>query len=281
MPDTLYVTDLDGTLLGPDARVSDESARILRRLSEQGVMVTAATARTPASVQPLLAKCGLRVPAVVMTGAATWDFDRQEYHDIRYINPEVVRGIDLAFRDEPLHPFVYTLDDPSRPMRVYHRGKGLNRIEQKFVNDRSNLPLKRFCLGCEVPAGKEACRVMYFAMGDPVVVGRVAKRLHDLPGCYISHYVDTYNENTALLEVFADGVDKARAVLALKKATGADRLVVFGDNLNDLSMFAVADTAVAVANALPEVRDKADTVIGPNTADSVPRFIAAERGIIL
>ena len=54
---------------------------------------------------------------------------------------------------------------------------------------------------------------------------------------------------------------------------GADRIVVFGDNLNDLSMLAVADVAVAVGNARPEVKDVADIVIGPNSADSVALFI--------
>ena len=49
---TLYVSDLDGTLLNPDSRVSERSAAILNRLVERGVMFTPATARTPATVQP-------------------------------------------------------------------------------------------------------------------------------------------------------------------------------------------------------------------------------------
>ena len=76
-------------------------------------------------------------------------------------------------------------------------------------------------------------------------------------------------------------MDKASAVSELKRRSGADRLVVFGDNLNDLSMFAVADTAVAVENALPQVKEKADVVIGPNSADAVPRYIAKQEGIVI
>ena len=65
-------------------------------------------------------------------------------------------------------------------------------------------------------------------------------------------------------------------MLRLKEELGADRLVVFGDSLNDLPMLAVADVAVAVANALPEVREAADIVIEPNYTDSVARFIASD-----
>ena len=69
---TLYVSDMDGTLLGSDGRVSDRTAGIITRLSYLGVPITVATARTPATVRPLLAQTHTIVDAVVMTGAATW-----------------------------------------------------------------------------------------------------------------------------------------------------------------------------------------------------------------
>ena len=42
-------------------------------------------------------------------------------------------------------------------------------------------------------------------------------------------------------------------------------------------MMEVADVAVAVENALPEVKEAADIVIGPNTADSVAKFISSDK----
>lgn len=64
-------------------------------------------------------------------------------------------------------------------------------------------------------------------------------------------------------------MSKASAVKALKAQLGAEYLVVYGDNLNDLPMMAVADESVAVANALPEVKAAASRIIGPNTDDAV------------
>ena len=63
---TLYVSDMDGTLLGSDGRVSDRTAGIITRLSYLGVPITVATARTPATVRPLLAHTHTIVDAVVM-----------------------------------------------------------------------------------------------------------------------------------------------------------------------------------------------------------------------
>ena len=68
-------------------------------------------------------------------------------------------------------------------------------------------------------------------------------------------------------------MSKAAAIKSLQRRIGADRLVVFGDNINDLSMLAIADEAVAVGNALPEVKEAAGRVISPNTDDSVAKFI--------
>ena len=51
---TLYITDLDGTLLNADSKVSEESVRLINEAVEAGAMFAAATARTPATVDPLL-----------------------------------------------------------------------------------------------------------------------------------------------------------------------------------------------------------------------------------
>lgn len=85
----------------------------------------------------------------------------------------------------------------------------------------------------------------------------------------MSAFTDIFSDNTGILELFAPDVSKASAVLSLKAQTGAEHLVVYGDNLNDLPMMAVADESVAVANALPEVKAAATRVIDANTDDAV------------
>ena len=46
---------------------------------------------------------------------------------------------------------------------------------------------------------------------------------------------------------------------------------MFGDNRNDLAMMEAADRACAVENAVPEVRRRADAVLGSNDSDAVVR----------
>jgi hypothetical protein len=276
MMSTLFITDLDGTLLTPDVRVSSRSAQIISDLSARGALITCATARTPASVVPLLADAHSSLPAIVLTGAALFDRETQTYLSTHFISADAISAIYKAFIDENLTPFIYTLpNNSSNILQVYVSTSNLTSYQKKFVDERVNLPLKRFNLNALPPQADAARHLLFFAMGNVDNIERAAATLRNGVDCHVSCYRDTYDRSIGLLEILASGVSKANAVLQMKKQTGADQLVVYGDNLNDLPMMAVADIAVAVENALPQVKAAANVVIGPNTADSVALHIAA------
>lgn len=269
---TLYVSDMDGTLLAPSGRVTEETARIVSGLTAQGALITVATARTPATVEPLLAETAMSLPAIVMTGAAMWNRTAKRYEHSRTMEPYSCEAIEILFAKYGVTPFVYTLGADSM-LRVYYHGH-MSEKERDFVREREHATLKHFHIN--ESAAIEGSTVLYFAMGERERVFALAAALRAAGGCSVSAYVDIFGPDTGILEVFAPGVSKAAAVKRLKALTGADRLVVFGDNLNDLPMMEVADVAVAVENALPEVRAAAAEVIGPNSDDSVARFIASD-----
>ena len=269
---TLYVSDLDGTLLNTQGVVSDNSSRILSRLTEEGALVTVATARTPATVEPLLSRVSTVLPAIVMTGAALWDRQSLSYIEPRFIPVEVCASIlDTCLRHR-VNPFVYTLGSGSF-MTVYHNGP-MQQCDRDFVAQRVNLPLKRFVLDASgVSDAPQQGTILFFAMGPVKSIFALADELRATVDCSVSSYIDIFGKDTGILEVFCTGVSKAEAVSRLACKAGADRVVVFGDNLNDLPMMKVADIAVAVGNALDPVKDAADVVIGGNDDDSVARFI--------
>ena len=51
------------------------------------------------------------------------------------------------------------------------------------------------------------------------------------------------------------------------------KTLVFGDYLNDLDMFRVARYSVAMENALPEVKESANKIIGHNSQGAVLDFL--------
>ena len=71
---TLYVSDMDGTLLGEDSRLSAATVTTLNRIiGEMGGLFTVATARTPATVVPLMQEVNARLPFIVIGGSAMWN----------------------------------------------------------------------------------------------------------------------------------------------------------------------------------------------------------------
>ena len=72
---------------------------------------------------------------------------------------------------------------------------------------------------------------------------------------------------------------KDQALGWLIEAHGLDgeELVVFGDQINDITMFRMAAEAVAVANAHPDVKRHATRIIGSNEEDSVVKYIRDHR----
>lgn len=268
----LFVSDLDGTLLSDNARMSSITARIISELSHEGALISVATARTPATVDPILAHTFTTIPAIVITGAAMWNRMYRRYENVRMIPTDAATTAISACRNAGIKPFIYTLGH-GNVLHVYHNG-GLSNKEEKFVYDRRGLPLKRFHL--DEPAGEKGSfesTLLVLAMGDVDAVFALAEALGTDKRLSISAYQDSYNRSTGIIEIFGENVSKASAVLHLKEMTGATCLTVFGDNLNDLSMMAVADTSVATANAVDQVKEAADIVIGSNNDDSVARYI--------
>ena len=273
---TLYATDLDGTLLDADARLSAYTAAEFRRLTAAGALITFITARTPATVEPIMAEIDPRIPAVVMTGAARWDFAGRRYQNTTYLPPQHTLAILDACIDTGVTPFIYTLPRGTNTLVVYHNAPALTPIEHRFVTDRTLNDLKTFHLHTPAPRGFEDETVLFFAIGTPESIEATCRAIRQATPCDARWYPDTYNPGLALLEVFAPGVSKAQGLLDLKRITGADRVVAFGDNLNDIPMLLAADEAIAVDNAHPSVKAIATRIIPPNTADSVIRHIASD-----
>lgn len=277
---TLYVTDLDGTLLGADSLISPRSSALISRLTGLGAMIAVATARTAATVVPLFAGTATSAPFAVMTGAALWNRDRRGYSELHFMSSDEALKVEEIFSREGLTPFIYTLPhtncDPAGKapvMEVYKASPDLTPVENRFYTDRAHLSLKHFNIGSALPESQRGRALLFFDDVAALKAEAIARAVCAETACSACAYPDIAEPELSVIEVLPPGVSKASAVKELKRVTGAARLVVFGDNLNDLAMLAQADVAVAVENAHPDVKAAADIVIGPNTADAVPRFI--------
>lgn len=273
MTKTLFVSDLDGTLLNADSRISPMSATMLNEAIDKGALFSIATARTPSTVDTLMREVHTKLPYIVMTGSALWNRDTHDYSDVMHIGPDVADKIMESFIEHRLPTFIYTLED--RIINIFHYGT-MSETERVFKSERDESPFKRFHIPDDGTSRLNLPLenvILFYAMQPSTHTEATYLTIRKIQGCNPIYYHDMYGPDMGILEVFSANASKANALRRLKKMVGADRVVVFGDNINDLPMMHEADVAVAVENAVAEVKEKANIIIGPNTSDSVARFI--------
>jgi len=273
---TLYVSDLDGTLLGDDSLLSAGTVATLNRIiGELGGLFTIATARTPATVVPLMQQVNARLPFIVIGGSAMWNPLTMSYEHTRGIDDMTINAVADVFDRHHGHPFIYRRHGHGL-LHTHHYGP-LSPQEERFVAQRQHLPLKRFFLDDKGYRHNDDEALLIFSMNKYAVLKAIAADLRaSVPTCTVMVYHDIFDESEGYLEIFTAGTSKAAAISELAREVGATRVVVFGDNRNDIAMMQAADYSVAVGNAFPEVKAAASEVIGPNTADSVARWIEAD-----
>ena len=275
MARTLYVSDLDGTLLGDDSQLSAVTVATLNRvIGELGGLFTVATARTPATVVPLMQEVQARLPFIVIGGSAMWNPVTGTYEHTRGIDDMTVNAVADVFGRHGAHPFIYRRHGSM--LHAHHYGP-LSPQEERFVAERRHLPLKKFILDDGDYLHNDDEALLIFSLNKYAVLKDIANDLKaSVPTCSVMVYHDIFDDSEGYLEIFTAGISKARAISELAREVGASRVVVFGDNRNDIAMMQAADHSVAVGNAFPEVKAAASEVIGTNTADSVARWIETE-----
>ncbi len=270
--DTLYLTDLDGTLLGADSRLSERSARALRRFYDEGIAVTVATGRSWTALD-VLAGAPLRAPMVLLGGARVFDASRgtilREHvlpRDCLCAALEILRGAGLC-------PLLYT-QDARDEQRIYYE-RGADAAVHAYVAGLRARGDDRLREVLRLEERLEEKAFYLTARGERAALEPLLPQIQRLG----AHAYLFYGAHTEGCFVEITPVSKRAGVEELRALTGARRIVAFGDNGNDEGLFAGADLRVAVRNATPEIRAMADRVIGENTQDAVVRCIAEMEGL--
>ncbi|MBQ9898155.1 MAG: HAD family hydrolase [Ruminococcus sp.] len=265
----LYISDLDGTLLSPEPAVTERTADIINSLIGKGMFFTFATARSVYSAVPITAALRVNVPCMLMNGVSIYDIRQKAYIKSESILPEASAEVLSAFERHGIRCFMYRID--SGVLTCYY-SQITTKVMRSFAEVRRNRYEKPFVQVGRLADHADSSTVYFTTTGPHSELFPLKCELERIRGVDIAFYLDVYNGEW-YLEVFSDRASKANGVDCLREMFGFDEVVCFGDNLNDLPMFAQSDVRVAVGNAKPEVRAAADFIAPPNTEDGVARWL--------
>lgn len=268
----LFVSDLDGTLLNSNAEVSPNTKKILNDLIDnKGLKFTVATARTPATAVPILDGIDIDLPAVMMNGVLLYNIKEQRYLDIKSIDKAVVKTICDIFKDAKKDYFAYGIKD--NKLVVYYRN--MNRYEEKYYEERCGRPLKTFIHVEDYDADMAGAEIINFVVLDTYDnLKGIEEQLKKIDEVTANLYEDLYGDGNFFMDVYNSNASKANAIKNLaENYLDGEKIIAFGDNINDIPMFEEADECYAVENAADSLKKIATGIIGNHNNDAVALYL--------
>jgi Cof subfamily protein (haloacid dehalogenase superfamily) len=271
---TLYVSDLDGTLLDRNGKLSEFSRAGLTSLLEQGLLFTVASARHVSSIRSILGDLPLQLPVISGNGAYIGNMGSDRHELVHAMEPALAQSLFALIRSLNLMPFFSTHNGIID--QLYYQSTQ-NEGQQRFVEER---------LRNADPRLRHTTRLQD-QLHDPVVTFVIIEReapllalqaeIETLCGDAVETHLadDLYLPGWPWLTVHDRRATKDQAIKTLADRYGLHEreIVVFGDHVNDVSMLRAAHRGIAMENAIAAVKQEAHTVIGPHYEDSVLRFI--------
>ena len=269
-----YVSDLDGTLLDPQARLSDATRAGLTELLAEGLVFTVASARHVVSIARILDGLPISLPVVSSNGAYISDLRTGRHELVNAMEPALGQSIFALVRRHGLMPFIAT-----------HGAKGdqlfwqevQNEGQQRFVAERQRNADPRLRQVARLQDQLKDPMVTLLVVGQTEALQALQAEILATCGDLVTTHLaeDLYMPGWPWLNVHdrRASKDQAIATLAQRYALHERELVVFGDQVNDLTMLKSAHHAIAVANASDDVKQAAHRIIGAHHEDAVVRFI--------
>ncbi|NEZ59876.1 HAD family hydrolase [Adonisia turfae] len=278
---TLYVSDLDGTLLTPTATLSTYTRATLKRLLESGLPFTVATSRSVSSVGPIFQGVSLPLPVIELNGAYITDLTTGQHLIVNDIATELAIKILKLVQDYGVKPLISSYNGQDDHVYFTH---DVNPGIQWYIDDAERNEDGRWHCRTDLTEIFDE-QVMRFTLIDTKArLTHLEQALNQhFPGCLDMHlFENPYQPDWYWLTLQDRSATKAngiRELQAFHKLHDHD-LTVFGDHNNDISMFQLADVAVATANATLELQQHATEIIGHHSEDSVVKYLESRWSMV-
>jgi Cof subfamily protein (haloacid dehalogenase superfamily) len=259
--------DLDGTLLRQDKTLGEKTRRVLKVCLDKGMKLIIATGRAVVSGEVYRDMIGAAGPQVYYNGAEVVDMPGGAQIFTHYVDAEPIRYAAELAEEMGVYFQVYF------PTGVIGNGEVLMASRLGEESDYYCKTSGVQAIGGDLKAS--LAKVPQLIKGLFITDEVHQERLRAALNKRYRESIYVVRSSPRYLEVLANGVSKGVGLAHALKQLGlkTNEAVVFGDEENDLPMFAAAAFSAAPANAKPAVRDAATFHIPSNDEDGVAAFL--------
>lgn len=256
----LVISDVDGTLVTTDKRLTSATVAAVGRLGEAGIAFTIVSSRPPIGLRSFVAPLALRLPMGAFNGSTLVGPDLAPISET-WIPPATAREAAARIMAAGLDLWVFArggwnLRDPGAPYTDLERRT--LQAEPTVVPD----------LGPFLDAASKIVGVS----PDFAQLTAFETELAEALGTRAA----VHRSQRYYLDVTPPGIDKGSFVDAMGRrlAIGPDRIATLGDAGNDVPMFHRSGLSIAMGNAEPAVKRAASAVTAENDADGFAQAVA-------
>jgi Cof subfamily protein (haloacid dehalogenase superfamily) len=246
----LVVSDVDGTLVTHDKRLTDGAKRAVQRLHDAGIGFTITSSRPPVGMRFLIEPLGITLPVGPFNGSSIVDTRLKPIEQHLIPARAAQRSIELL--DEfGVDVWLFTNDQwiirRDDGKYVPHERDTIQ-FDPTFVDD-----FTRFLAA--------ACKIVG-ASADAALLQRCEIAMQKTLGAQAT----AIRSQSYYLDVTPPGRDKGTFVEAMAKRLdiSTDAIATIGDMQNDLAMFRVSGLSIAMGNATDDVKRQASHVTSSN-----------------
>jgi Cof subfamily protein (haloacid dehalogenase superfamily) len=259
----LVAFDLDGTLLAPDLQIRSDAIEAIRAVRARGVEVMLVTGRHHTTTRHYATLLDLRLPAICCNGAYVHDFRTRGISGARPLGQMQAAYLLALGRRDGLTTFVYADDRIAYEKADAHMERTLAwgrtlpeacRPEIVQVDSLEEFALQSRSVWKLVVSPPDRSALERYAKSVACELGLVCEQ-----------------SGRTWFDVVQAGNSKGGALSRwlAERGRSLDRVIAFGDNLNDVEMLRLAAIGIAMGNASAAVQAHADFVIGNNDTDAI------------
>lgn len=256
---SLIVSDLDGTLLDPDGRITPCTVAALEHAHRRGIPLAISTGRPVRWLADLRCIQHLRPAVICSNGAVRYDLASRTIVAATTLPVDI--SLTVAARMREALPEVgfgveYSTSWGCEPDFSLHHRREAPDVVAALPELLARGAVKLLVVCDDLPSSRLADLLTPIARG-------------------LLEVTWSYDADHGLLEVGPPGVTKASALMALCRELGVDpgQAMAFGDMPNDRAMLRCVGHPVVMANGHPEMLREGFHIAPPNARDGVAHVL--------
>ncbi len=278
----LITVDLDGTLLNKYGEVTEHSKNIIKRLTEQGILVVLASGRISESVLTIAKEIGANKYYISGNGSVLYDMQKEEIIYEKYLSKEKVLELVELCEKNSIYYNIYTESSVIAKSLNYNVAFYNYENTKKSSDKKTEINIVDDVYKYVKDLNTNKFLKMTICDENKIVFAsilRKIKNIQDIDVLEVSHMskkkikmgTKEISVGYFYTEISSKNVDKWYAIeeIMKKEKINKDEVISFGDNNNDILMIKNAGLGIAMGHSNEQVKKVAKFVTKTNDEDGV------------